>query len=100
MQAQPDVVAFDIEGAALALGDDSVFLDEPICRLAKGLFLLDLSPPVLSPELQVPILGKFFGARKAVLLRANASILAGQIGRALPISTVFPLVDMELATHE
>jgi hypothetical protein len=49
MQAQADVVAFDIEGAALALGDDFVLLDEPIGRLAEGLFLLDLSPPVLSP---------------------------------------------------
>ena len=44
MQAQADVVAFDIEGAALALGDDFVFLDESIGRLAEGLFLLDLSP--------------------------------------------------------
>ncbi len=100
MQAQANIVTFNVEGAALAFGNDFVFLDEPIGRLAERLFLLDLSPAVLSPELQVPILGKFFGARKAVLLRAHTSIFAGQIGGALPILTVFPLVDMELAAHE
>ncbi len=100
MQAQADVVAFDVEGAPLALGDNFVFLGEPVGRLPEGLLLLYLSPAVLSPELQVPIFGKFLRTRKAVLLCAHTSIFAGQIGGALPILTVFPLVDMELATHE
>jgi hypothetical protein len=37
MQAQPDLMALDPFRAAMAFGDDFVFLEEPVRRLLEGL---------------------------------------------------------------
>src|SRR5690606_12072371 len=99
VQAQPRLVAFDPARAALAFGDDLVFALELRGGLAEGFLAEQLALAVLVAQGEVPVLGEFLGKLEAFLLGGNAAIAASEIGRALPVTAVRPLVDVDLAAE-
>jgi hypothetical protein len=71
-----DLVPLGPALAALALGDDAVFLEELLGRLGEGLFRLEQSSALLAAQGQVPVFGELLGQGQAVLLATYAMFLA------------------------
>jgi len=81
-------VPLDPARAAMALGDDLVFLEELFSHLAEELFRFEKAGAILAAQLQIPILGNLPGEGEALLLGAGAALLAADRGRALPEAAV------------
>ena len=62
----------------------------------KDLFAFDFSEAEFSAQLQIPVLRDLLGFREAFFLGADAAVLAGEIGGALPQPAIGTLVDEEL----
>src|ERR1700687_76073 len=100
MHARAEVVLFDVGLASLALGDDLVFPQELLRRVAKGFLCLDFAAAQLAPELQVPVLGDLLGFGQAVFLGAAPTVLAGKVGGTLPVAALRASVDVNLAAQD
>ena len=74
-------MALDPAGAAMALGDDLVFLEELLGGLAEELLRCEEAGAVLAAQRQIPILGDLLGEGEALLLGAGAPLLAADRGR-------------------
>ena len=61
MEAKADAVPLDPTGAAPALGDNLVFLEELLCRLVKALFRLQQAGTILSTQREIPVFGNVLG---------------------------------------
>ncbi len=67
MEIQASFVALDINGIALAFGDDFVFAKELGGGFAEGFFLFDFATAQLALQLQMPVFGNIPGARETFL---------------------------------
>jgi hypothetical protein len=100
VQTQANAVTLDPARAAMALGDDLIFLEELLGDLAEELFRFEEAGAVLAAQRQIPILGDLLGEGEALLLGAGAALLAADRCRALPEAAVAALVDLELPAHQ
>lgn len=88
VQAQSRLVAFDPTRAALAFGDDLVFALELCRRLPEGLLGKQRALAVFVAQREIPVLGKFLGELKALVLGRGSPVSTGEICGALPVAAV------------
>ncbi len=100
LTAQPDGVAFDPALAALAFGDDTVFLNELVGGLLEGLLGFQDAGAVLAAQGQIPVLSNLPRQREAIGLGAGALLLSTDGRGALPKATVCSLIELNLPTEE
>ncbi len=100
VHARPPVLAFDVDLAALALGDEVVFAQELFRGFAEGLFCLDFAVAELAAKLQIPILRDLLGAREAIFLRGCPPVFAAEEGGTLPAGAVRAFVNVNLAAQD
>ena len=100
MNLEPEGVAFDIFGAALACGQDAVFCLELGGGILEGRALGEVAGPLPDLKVQVPFRSDLFGALKVALLGAGAVIAAGQVRRALPEGAAVAAVNVEPVAYE
>lgn len=101
MHPQAVAVGLRVFFAALALGNDDVLFDEAVGRLVEGrLGSLEEACAAFAAQIKKPVLGSLARTREAVSLRALAMVLAVQVGRTLPLPTVFALVEAEVSAEQ
>lgn len=100
VQAKADFVAFNPARAALALGDDAVFLEELVGGLLDGLFGLEQAGAGFAAQFEIPVLGEVGREGEGLLFRRGAALLAPDGGGARPGATVAAAVELNLATKD
>lgn len=100
MQAQPYLVALHPARAALAFGDDGVFLGELVRRFLEGAVAFYEASTVLAAQRHIPVLGEFLGQGQAVHLAADPAFLALEEGIAMPVIALTAPVEMHFAAQD
>ena len=98
MKPQADAVAFDPFGAALALGNDLVFLEELLRRLGEAFLGLEEAGAGLAAHLKEPVLGELLRLGQTFFLGGGATLTASDGSRAMPMLAA-AFVDLNQATE-
>jgi len=93
---RPPVLAFDVNLAALVLGDEVVLAQKLFRRFAEGFLGFDLA----AAELQVPVFGDLLGFRRALFLRARAAVFPAEVAGTLSAAAVRTFVNVNLAAQD
>jgi len=94
------VLAFDVNLAALVLGDEVVLAQKLFRRFAEGFLGFDLAGAELAAELQLPVFGDLLGFRQALFLRARAAVFPAEVAGTLPAAAVRTFVNVNLAAQD
>ena len=100
VKAQPDAMALDPTRTSLAFGDDPVFLEELIRRLAERLFRDEEASAVFPAQSKIPVFCHLFCEGETLLLGARSALFAADRCRALPETAVVASVNLELSSDE
>jgi len=99
VQAQTDVVARDPALAALALGNDAVFLGELVSGLLEDFLGLQEASAGFAAQFKIPVLRKGLGEGEVLLLRTGAALLAVERGGAPPVATIAAAIELNFAAE-
>ena len=88
-------MALDPALAALALGDDAVFLGELAGGIGEGLLGLEQAGAAFAAQTEIPIFGDLLGAGDALFAGARAVFLIVEVRRALPIAASGAFIELD-----